>query len=225
MKMIQFFQDRNLWRFMGSGLIVSVAYMDPGNWGTNISGGTDFFYDLLWIIWLSSLMAMLFQYMSGKIGLAGYNLVELVKNSTSNKMYIYTYWLLVELAILATDLAEFLGIVVALYLLFDIPLLLGTFIAVFDVLLFLFLTSKRFRIIEYSFIIFVSIIGFSFLYEILLAQPDISLVLYHSVVPSLNNKSITKSPANVLLNDETMIFHSDSISLNNERIKVAPFST
>ena len=84
---------------MGSGLIVSVAYIDPGNWGTNISGGAEFHYELLWVIWLASLMAMLFQYLSGKIGLAGYNLVELIKDSSSNKMYIYSYWVLVEIAI------------------------------------------------------------------------------------------------------------------------------
>jgi manganese transport protein len=175
---------------MGSGLIVSVAYMDPGNWGTNISGGSQYFYDLLWIIWLASLMAMLFQYMSGKIGLAGYNLVELIKESTDNKIYIYTYWLLVEIAILATDLAEFLGIVVALHLLFNIPLLLGAFLAVFEVLFFLALTSRRFRLIEYSFIIFVSIIGFSFVYEVILVNPDISEILVHSVIPTVNSQSI-----------------------------------
>ena len=179
-----------MWRFMGSGLIVSVAYIDPGNWGTNLSAGADFHYELLWIIWLASLMAMLFQYLSGKIGLAGYNLVELIKDSSTKKEYVYLYWFMVELAILATDLAEFLGIVIALNLLFNIPLLLGTFIAVFDVLLFLLLTSKRFRLVEYSFIIFVSIVGFAFLYEIVLAQPSISHILIHSVKPTVDNKSI-----------------------------------
>ncbi len=188
--MFSFLKDRNLWRFMGSGIIVSVAYIDPGNWGTNISGGAEFHYDLLWIIWLASLMAMLFQYLSGKIGLAGYNLVELIKESQPNKIIIYCYWFLIEIAILATDLAEFLGIVVALYLLFGIPLLFGSFIAVFDVLLFFILTSKKFRFVEYTFFIFVSIVGFSFLYEIILAQPSFSHILVHSITPSINNRSI-----------------------------------
>lgn len=183
-------KDRNLSRFMGSGLIVSVAYIDPGNWGTNISGGAEFYYDLLWIIWLASAMAMLFQYLSGKIGLAGYNLVELIKDSTDKKIYVYIYWVLIEFAILATDLAEFLGIVVALHLLFGIPLLLGTFIAVFDVLLFLLITGKKFRLVEYSFIIFVSIVGFSFLYELILSQPSFSHILVHSVTPTLDGTSI-----------------------------------
>ena len=175
---------------MGSGLIVSVAYMDPGNWGTNISGGEMFNYDLLWIIWLSSIMAMLFQYISGKIGIAGYNLVELIKNSTDKKILVYIYWFLVEVAILATDLAEFFGIVIALDLLFNIPYIFGTFLAVFDVLIFFVLTSKRFRIVEFSYIIFVSIIGLAFLYELLLVKPVNSLVVIHSFSPTLNNETI-----------------------------------
>src|SRR3990167_3499575 len=71
--------ERKFWLFTGSGLIVSVAYMDPGNWGTNIAGGAEFNYDLLWVIWMASGMAMLFQYISGKMGLAGYTLPELVR--------------------------------------------------------------------------------------------------------------------------------------------------
>src|SRR3990167_677174 len=139
------FSDRKLLAFMGSGLIVSVAYMDPGNWGTDIAGGASFNYDLLWVVWLASGMAMLFQYLSGKLGIAGYSLPELVKKKLKKKWLIWSYWLLAEIAILATDLAEFLGIVVALNLLFGIPLLWGTYIAVADVLLILFLTQKRFR--------------------------------------------------------------------------------
>src|SRR3990167_10730232 len=77
--------ERKFWLFTGSGLIVSVAYMDHGNWGTNIAGGAEFNYDLLWVIWLASGMGMLFQYISGKIGLAGYSLAELVKLNIKSK--------------------------------------------------------------------------------------------------------------------------------------------
>ena len=175
---------------MGSGLIVSVAYIDPGNWGTNISGGAQYYYNLLWVIWLASIMAMLFQYISGKIGLVGYNLVELIRKSTDKKIFVYIYWVLIEIAILATDLAEFLGIVVALDLLFNIPPIIGTFIAVFDVLLFFLLTHKKFRVVEISFVVFVSIIGLSFLYELILAHPSFSHILVHSITPNLNNSSI-----------------------------------
>ena len=149
------FSDRKLFAFMGSGLIVSTAYMDPGNWGTDISGGASFNYDLLWVVWLASGMAMLFQYLSGKLGIAGYSLPELVKEKLKKKWLIISYWILAEIVILATDLAEFLGIVVALNLLFGIPLLIGTYIAVADVLIILLLTQKKFRTLEQTFIIFV----------------------------------------------------------------------
>lgn len=186
---LKIFFDKNLWLFMGSGLIVSVAYMDPGNWGTNIAGGASFNYDLLWVIWLASLMAMLFQYLSGKIGIAGYSLPELIKEKFKSKAVVLLYWILAEIAILATDLAEFLGIVVALNLLFGIPLLWGTYIAVADVLLILFLTQKRFRILEQAFIGFVSIIGLGFVYEVFVSKPDMAQILLHSVKPILNKES------------------------------------
>lgn len=183
------FTDKNLWLFMGSGLIVSVAYMDPGNWGTNIGGGAAFNYDLLWVIWMASGMAMLFQYLSGKIGIAGYSLPELIKQKFKSKAIVLLYWILAEIAILATDLAEFLGIVVALNLLFGIPLLWGTYIAVADVLLILFLTQKRFRVLEQAFIGFVSLIGLAFVYEVIISKPDFPSILLHSVKPILNKES------------------------------------
>lgn len=183
------FSDRKLLVFMGSGLIVSVAYMDPGNWGTDISGGASFNYDLLWVVWLASGMAMLFQYLSGKLGIAGYSLPDLVKEKFKNKWLVLSYWILAEIVILATDLAEFLGIVVALNLLFGIPLLWGTYIAVADVLLILLLTKKKFRTLEQSFVIFVSIIGLGYVYELFITKPDISSVLLHSVKPLLTKES------------------------------------
>src|SRR3989338_8478814 len=181
--------DKNLWLFMGSGLIVSVAYMDPGNWGTNIGGGASFNYDLLWVIWMASGMAMLFQYLSGKIGIAGYSLPELVKERLKSKLAVFGYWILAEIAILATDLAEFLGIVVALNLLFGIPLLWGTYIAVADVLIILFLARKKFRALEQAFIGLVGIIGLAFVYEVIIAKPDIPAILLHSVKPMINKES------------------------------------
>src|SRR3989338_7545877 len=183
------FSDRKLLAFMGSGLIVSVAYMDPGNWGTDIAGGASFNYDLLWVVWLASGMAMLFQYLSGKLGIAGYSLPELVKEKLKKKWMVLSYWIFAEIVILATDLAEFLGIVVALNLLFGIPLLWGTYIAVADVLLIILLTQKRFRTLEQSFIIFVSIIGLGFVYELFITKPDLPLIFAHSVRPILTKES------------------------------------
>ncbi len=190
MDILKILKDRHFWAFFGSGLIVSVAYMDPGNWGTSISGGANFKYDLLWVVWLASGMAMLFQYLSGKMGLAEISLAEVIKKKWKNKKLVFVYWLLAELAVLATDLAEFLGIVVALNLLFGIPMLLGTFIAVLDVVLILILTQKSFRTLEYAFFFFVGIIGISYLYELIITQPEISEVLVASVTPKLNKDLI-----------------------------------
>ena len=100
-----------------------------------------------------------------------------------------SYWILAEIAILATDLAEFLGIVVALNLLFGIPLLFGTYIAVADVLIIILLTQKRFRTLEQAFIIFVSIIGLGYVYELFITKPDVPSILLHSVKPILTSQS------------------------------------
>ena len=189
MNYFKIFSDRKLLAFMGSGLIVSVAYMDPGNWGTDIVGGASFNYDLLWVVWLASGMAMLFQYLSGKLGIAGYSLPELVKEKLKKKWLVLFYWIFAEIVILATDLAEFLGIVVALNLLFGIPLLYGTYVAVADVLLIILLTQKRFRTLEQAFILFVSIIGLGYVYELFITKPQISSILVHSVKPILTKES------------------------------------
>src|SRR4030095_2749259 len=173
--LIKVLKDRKFWAFFGTGLIVSVAYMDPGNWGTSISSGAGFNYDLLWVVWMSSIMAMLFQYLSGKIGIAGYSVAEIVRLRWKSKTAVLVYWLLAEIAILATDLAEFLGIVVALKLLFGIPMLIGTFLAIADVLLLLFLTNRSFRTLEYAFVLFVSVIGIGYVYELFITGPDLGL--------------------------------------------------
>ena len=102
--------------------MVSVAYMDPGNYGTDIQAGATFNYNLLWVIWLSSGMAMLLQYLSGKIGIAtGQSLSEIIRFKLKKRVYVLPYWLSAEIATAATDLAEYLGTVIALNLLFNIP--------------------------------------------------------------------------------------------------------
>ncbi len=177
--------DKKFWLFFGTGLIVSVAYMDPGNWGTSISAGATYNYDLLWIVWLSSGMAMLFQYLSGKMGIVGYSLAEVVKHKWKDKRLVFLYWLLSEIAIIATDLAEFLGIVVALNLLFGIPYLEGMIFAMFDVLLLLYLSNKNFKLLEYAFILFVGAIGLGYVYELFITHPSLHEIAVHSVTPIL----------------------------------------
>jgi manganese transport protein len=173
--------------YTGPALLVSMAYMDPGNYGTDIQGGASLNYSLLWVVWLSSGMAMLLQYLSGKIGIAtGLSLPEIIREKLKKKRYVIPYWLAAEAAAAATDLAEYLGTVIALNLLFGIPMIYAAIFGALDVIIILILaTQGRFHIIERLFAIFVSIIGFGYLYEIFIVKPDASTILYHSFVPSL----------------------------------------
>ncbi len=182
---------RSLFVYLGPSLIVSMAYMDPGNYGTDISSGASFAYDLLWTVWLANLMAMVLQYLSGKLGIAtGKSLPELIKVSLKTKRFTVPYWLAAEAAAAATDLAEYLGTVIALNLLFNIPLIYAAILGALDVIILLALTSERFRIIEYFFMVFVSIISIGFLYQIILIQPSLSNIAYHSFAVNLNNDTI-----------------------------------
>jgi manganese transport protein len=180
---------RSLLIYFGPALIVSVAYIDPGNYGTDISGGASFGYSMLWVVWLSGIMAMLLQYLSGKLGIAtGHSLPELIRLHLKKRIYIMPYWFASEVAAVMTDLAEFLGTVIALYLLFGIPLLYGTFISVFDVVLILALTGGRIRRLEQMFVLFVSTIGVGYVYEIFVARPDPASLILGSLIPNLSSE-------------------------------------
>jgi len=177
-----------LFFYTGPALIVSMAYMDPGNYGTDIAGGASLNYSLLWVVWLSSAMAMMLQYLSGKLGIAtGKSLPELIREKLKEKIFIVPYWLGAEVAAAATDLAEYLGTVIALNLLFGIPMIYAAIFGALDVILILAFTTRRFRILERMFLLFVSIISFGYLYEVFIAKPDPSAVLYHSLVPIIAN--------------------------------------
>ena len=182
---------RNLFVYLGPSLIVSMAYMDPGNYGTDIAAGASYGYDLIWAVWLASLMAMILQYLSGKLGIAtGKSLPELVKSSLRIRRFTLPYWLAAEAAAAATDLAEYLGTVLALNLLFNIPLLYASILGALDVIILLALTHERFRILEYFFMLFVSIISIGFLYQVIIIQPSVSSIAYHSFAPNLSNQTI-----------------------------------
>lgn len=166
--------------------------MDPGNYGTDIQAGASLNYSLLWVVWLSSGMAMLLQYLSGKVGIAtGLSLPEIIREKfKKRKKYVIFYWLAAETAVAATDLAEYLGTVIALNLLFGIPMIYAAIFGALDVIIILMLaTQQRFHIIERLFLLFVSIIGFGYLYEIIIINPDPSAILYHSFVHSLGNNN------------------------------------
>jgi len=174
--------------YCGPALIVSIAYMDPGNYGTDIQGGAFFGYSLLWVVWLSSAMAMMIQYLSGKLGIAtGSSLAEILREKLRKKMFVIPYWLSSEIVAAATDLAEYLGTVVALNLLFEVPLIYAAIFGAIDVIIILGLTSRRFRLLEQLFLLFVSVISFGYLYETFITRPDSSSIILHSFMPTFAN--------------------------------------
>jgi manganese transport protein len=181
----------NLFLYTGPALMVSVAYMDPGNYGTDIQAGASLNYSLLWVVWLSSAMAMVLQYLSGKLGIAtGQSLPEIIRDKfKKRKLFVLPYWLAAETAAAATDLAEYLGTVIALTLLFGIPMIYAAIFGAFDVIIILAFTTRRFHILERMFILLISVISFGYLYEVFITKPDSSAILYHSVVPILVNSN------------------------------------
>ncbi len=177
--------------YLGPALIVSMAYMDPGNYGTAIQSGALFSNGLVWTVWLASLMAMELQYLSGKLGIAtGRSLAELLHDSIRSKYNRFAYWLAAEAAVAATDLAEYLGTVLALYILFGMPLLYAAVFGALDVLIILAFATRRFRVIEYLFMLFVSIISIGFLYELVVLGPNISDIVQHTFTPALDSGNI-----------------------------------
>ncbi len=176
--------------WLGPALMVSIAYMDPGNYGTDIAAGAGFKYDLLWAGWLASGMAMLLQYLSGKLGIAsGYSLPEMVKKSLVQRRYVIPYWLAAEVAVAATDLAEYLGTVLGLNLLFGIPLLYSAIIGALDVIILLTMMTRRFRLVEQYFALLISILVIGILYNLTVVKLDLAQTAYHSVVPFASSKN------------------------------------
>jgi manganese transport protein len=171
--------------FLGPAFIACVAYIDPGNYATNIQGGSAFGYNLLWVIVLANLMAMLLQTLSAKLGLAtGHNLAELCRLQF-RKPVVYVMWIVSEIAAMATDLAEFLGASIALYLLFGIPLLYATLITGVATYLILTLEHRGFRPLEAVITALVGVIAVSYVLETFFSHPDWGQVGFHSVVPWL----------------------------------------
>src|ERR1700694_1432007 len=162
---------RKLLAFAGPGYLVAVGYMDPGNWATDIQGGSKFGYALLSVVVISSLMAMFLQALSAKLGIAtGRDLAQACREHYSRRTSM-VLWVLCEVAIAACDLAEVLGSAVALKLLFGLPLLAGVLITALDVLIVLALQGRGFRLIEAFVVTLIVTIGACFAYEIFFAQP------------------------------------------------------
>src|SRR6266705_1346937 len=162
---------RKVLAFAGPGYLVAVGYMDPGNWATDLGGGSKFGYSLLSVIFISNLMAMFLQALSAKLGIAsGRDLAQACREHYSRRTGLFL-WVICEIAIAACDLAEVLGSAVALKLLFGLPLLAGVLITAFDVLIVLALQGRGFRLVEAFVVTLIGSIGACFVYEIFFAHP------------------------------------------------------
>jgi manganese transport protein len=162
---------RKILAFAGPGYLIAVGYMDPGNWATDIAGGSKFGYSLLSVVLISNLMAMFLQALSAKLGIAtGRDLAQACREHYSRRTTLFL-WIICEIAIAACDLAEVLGSAVALKLLFGLPLLAGVLITALDVLIVLALQGRGFRLIEAFVITLIASIAACFAYELFFAQP------------------------------------------------------
>lgn len=210
----------NLLPFLGPAFIASVAYVDPGNFATNIQGGAKFGYTLLWVIVLSNLMAMLIQTLSAKLGIAtGHNLAEHCRMHFPRPIS-FTMWIIMEIVAMATDLAEFLGAALGFYLLFGIPLIYGGILTAVATFLILGLERYGFRPLEAVITIMLGIISVCYLVETILDKPDWGNVLHHALVPQFSGAESVLLATGILgatVMPHAIFLHS---ALTQGRIKV-----
>lgn len=183
----RFFQ---ILRYLGPAFIVSVAYIDPGNFATNISGGSNFNYNLIWVVLWSNLMAIFLQTLSAKLGIAtGMDLPTSCSRYFSRSTN-WGLWIVAELAAMATDLAEFLGAALGFYLLFHLPMIKATLLT--GLITMGIVSLERFgqRVVEYVIIALVAAITGAYVLELFLAHPNWGQVGYHTLVPSIDRSSI-----------------------------------
>lgn len=177
-----------LFAFLGPAYLISVGYMDPGNWATDIAGGSQFGYSLLWVLLMSNIMALLLQSLSARLGLVrGMDLAQ-ASRETYPKTVNFLNWILAEIAIAACDLAEIIGMAIGLQLLFDLPLLVGVSITVLDTFVILLLQKNGIRKMEAFILGLIALIGVAFIAELFFAQPDGGEIL-KGFIPSIENNT------------------------------------
>ncbi|AWG20708.1 iron/manganese transporter [Flavobacterium faecale] len=174
--------------FFGPAYLISVGYMDPGNWATDIAGGSQFGYSLLWVLLMSNMMALLLQSLSARLGIVTQRDLAQASRETYSPFINYILYFLAEIAIAACDLAEVLGMAIGINLLFDIPLIQGVMITVLDTFLLLFLINKGIRKMEAFIIALVTVIGVSFIFEMIFAQPEMDKVIL-GLIPTMPNET------------------------------------
>ena len=184
-------KKRKGWRrvlaFFGPAYLVSVGYMDPGNWATDLAGGSKFGYQLIWVLLMSNLMALLLQSLSARLGIVRGRDLAQANRETYPRPVNFAFYLLAEVAIAATDLAEILGMAIGIQLLTGLPLIWGVSLTVADTFLFLLLQRLGMRTMEAFIICLVGIIGLSFLAEMIIAKPDMGEVV-KGFIPSIPNE-------------------------------------
>ncbi|HLI46568.1 MAG TPA: Nramp family divalent metal transporter [Geobacterales bacterium] len=212
---------------LGPATIVSVAYIDPGNFGSNIEAGASFGLSLLWVVWLSSFMAMLFQYLAGKLGIATKkSLLELADQRLKGIARI-AYFIPNIMLVFATDMAEFLGIVLGLSFLFGIPIELSIPIGIIDVFVLMFASDRK-EIFELVIGSLVAIVGLSYLLELYIVKANVAEVLYKSFIPSLsgyNDALVAISIIGATIMPHAIILHSyltkedNGMSIHRHRVE------
>lgn len=209
---------RTILKYLGPAFIVSVAYIDPGNFATNISGGSKFNYSLVWVILWSNLMAIFLQSISAKLGIAtGYNLPQMCGKVFSKK----TNWVLLiiaEIAAMATDLAEFLGATLGFYLLFRIPIIYAAIITTFITFFIVYLGKYGQRPIEIIISFFVAIICGAYAIELFLSRPNWLMAGFHAIVPMIPNTEAVLIAAGMLgatVMPHVIFLHSQLVQCRN----------
>lgn len=187
-------QRRNFWKtllaFLGPAYMVSVGYMDPGNWATDIAGGSKFGYQLIWVLLMSNLMALLLQSLAARLGVVkGWDLAQASRQQYAPWANISLY-VLAEIAIAACDLAEIIGMAIGLKLLFDLPLLYGVIITILDTFLLLYMLNKGIRKMEIFIVSLIAIIGMSFITEMIIVKPEMGPLLKGFIPTSLSNEAL-----------------------------------
>jgi manganese transport protein len=181
---------REPWWYLGPAFVASVAYMDPGNFATNIEGGARFGYELLWVLLWSNAMAILVQYLAAKLGIAtGRTLPENCRAEYSRGMSVFL-WIAAEIAAMATDLAEFLGAALGFYLLLGIPLLPAAILTGVCVMLILAIEQVGFQWLERVIMSFVGIIGIAYAFEMFASRPSWAPIVRYTFIPEIHSSSI-----------------------------------
>src|ERR1700761_5732234 len=219
---------RKILAFIGPAYLVSVGYMDPGNWATDIAGGSAFGYRLIWILFVSNLIALLLQSLAARLGIVrGLDLAQASKISY-NPFINFCLYILAQIAIIACDLAEIIGMAIGLQLLFHLPLIWGVSLTITDTVLMLFLMNKGMRKLEAFIMAMIFIIGLSFLIEMFIAGPDVPGIIKGFLPSTLSGSSLylaigiigaTVMPHNLYLHSS--LVQTRQISRNDRGLRAA----